>query len=101
MEPAEMDIVKMLRELHDEKKRLDAVIANLEAHSGAKSAKPARKLRRGRKSMSRAERLEVSRRMTQYWENRRAQAAQLGGQTAAAAPETPDDSSYAAGDRGV
>lgn len=71
-----MDIVKALRELYNEKKRLDATIAALEARvkaantgSAAKSAKR----RRGRKSMSAAERLEVSRRMTLYWEARRAQ----------------------------
>jgi len=71
-----MDIVKALRELHTEKKRLDTAIAALEArlrngnHSSA--AKPV-KGARGRKSMSAAERLEVSRRMTLYWEARRAQ----------------------------
>jgi len=70
-----MDIVKALQELYKEKKRLDAGIAALEARikasrnsSGAKSAKR----RRGRKSMSAAERLEVSKRMTLYWEGRRA-----------------------------
>jgi hypothetical protein len=70
-----MDIVKALRELYTEKKRLDGAIAALEAriraaHNG-KGAKPAAKGRRGRKSMSDAERLEVSRRMTLYWEARR------------------------------
>jgi hypothetical protein len=73
---ATMDIVKALRELHHEKKRLDSAIAALEAriragHNGS-SAKPA-KGRRGRKSMSAAERLEVSRRMKLYWDARRAQ----------------------------
>jgi hypothetical protein len=70
-----MDIVKALRELYSEKKRLDAGIAALEARikaarngSGAKSVKR----RRGRKSMSATERLEVSKRMTLYWESRRA-----------------------------
>ena len=71
-----MDIVKALRELYNEKKRLDVAIASLEAriraaHTGS-APKPA-KGRRGRKSMSAAERLEVSRRMTLYWEARRAQ----------------------------
>jgi len=71
-----MDIVKALRELYNEKKRLDAAIAALEArirggHTGS-GAKPA-KGRRGRKSMSAAERLEVSRRMRLYWEARRSQ----------------------------
>jgi hypothetical protein len=69
-----MDIVKALRELYTEKKRLDAAIAALEARiraaNNGKGAKPA-KGRRGRKSMSAEERLEVSRRMTLYWEARR------------------------------
>ena len=70
-----MDIAKALRELYSEKKRLDAAIAALEArlrvaHKG--SAARAGKERRGRKSMSAAERLEVSKRMTLYWEARRA-----------------------------
>jgi len=71
-----MDIAKALRELYYEKKRLDSAIASLEARlkavhtgSGAKSAKR----RRGRKGMSAAERLEVSKRMTLYWQSRRAQ----------------------------
>lgn len=71
-----MDIVKALRELYGEKKRLDAAIAALEARVKAartgSTAAPA-KGRRGRKSMSAEERLEVSRRMTLYWEARRAQ----------------------------
>jgi hypothetical protein len=70
-----MDIVKALRELYNEKKRLDASIASLEARIKASRAgspaKPAK--RRGRKSMSAAERLEVSKRMTLYWDARRAQ----------------------------
>ncbi len=73
---ATMDIVKALRELHHEKKRLDSAIAALEARIRASqsgsSAKPA-KGRRGRKSMNAAERLEVSTRMKLYWEARRAQ----------------------------
>jgi hypothetical protein len=74
-----MDIVKALRDLYTEKKRLDAAIAILEARIKAgqtgSNLKPA-KGRRGRKSMSAAERLEVSKRMTLYWEARRAQTAQ-------------------------
>jgi hypothetical protein len=70
-----MDIGKALKELYNEKKRLDAAIAALEARirtsQGGPAAKP-HKGRRGRKSMSAVERLEVSRRMTLYWESRRA-----------------------------
>jgi hypothetical protein len=75
-----MDIVKALRELHDEKKRLDAAIASLEARSKAARTgsviKPA-KGRRGRQNMSAAERLEVSKRMKLYWEARRTQSPAL------------------------
>jgi hypothetical protein len=69
-----MDVNKALRELHEEKRRLDLTIAALEARLKTSHA-PAR--RRGRKSMSPEERLEVSRRMLKYWEARRASAATL------------------------
>jgi hypothetical protein len=73
IQPA-MDIIKALRELHAERKRLNILIASLEAQSVArKRGAPQTLGRRGRKSMSAAERLEVSRRMTMYWEARRAQ----------------------------
>jgi hypothetical protein len=71
-----MDIARALRELHTEKKRLDAAIAALEARVKTGRSGPAGKPvrgRRGRKSMSAAERLEVSKRMTLYWETKRAQ----------------------------
>jgi len=71
-----MDIFKALRDLYDEKKRLDVAISILEARlksaRGGSVAKPATG-RRGRKSMSAAEREEVSRRMTLYWAARRTQ----------------------------
>ena len=75
-----MDIIKTLQELHAEKKRLDSTIAALEARLAAvrkKGVARKRSGRRGRKSMSAAERLEVSKRMTLYWEARRAQLREL------------------------
>jgi|HubBroStandDraft_2_1064218.scaffolds.fasta_scaffold3106121_1 hypothetical protein len=75
-----MDIIKALRELHAERKRLNAVIASLEAQlAGTRKQTATRKSpgRRGRKSMSAAERLKVSKRMTLYWEARRAQLREL------------------------
>jgi hypothetical protein len=72
IQPA-MDIIKALRELHAERKRLNILIASLEAQSVARKRGAPTPGRRGRKSMSAAERLEVSRRMTMYWEARRAQ----------------------------
>jgi hypothetical protein len=69
-----MDVNKALRELHEEKRRLDIIIATLEARL-SNGARP--RNRRGRKSMSPQERLEVSKRMSKYWEARRASAASL------------------------
>jgi hypothetical protein len=67
-----MDIYKTIRDLVQEKKRLDAVIASLEARSN-NGLHP--RSRRGRKSMSPEERATVSRRMAAYWAARRGQVA--------------------------
>jgi len=64
-----MDVYKAIRELQQEKHRLDVLIASLE--SGMKGGR-ARGDRRGRKSMSPAERKAVSERMAAYWAARRA-----------------------------
>ncbi len=65
-----MDLDKTLRELYDEKKRIDRAILRLEARLAALSGLASS--RRGRKSMSAEERQEVSRRMGAYWAARRA-----------------------------
>ena len=67
-----MDLNQVLRELRDDRARLDVIIANLEAlnHSGDSSI-PISRSRRGRKSMGPTERHEVSERMKQYWASRR------------------------------
>jgi hypothetical protein len=84
-----MDIIKALRDLYNEKKRLDVAISSLEARLKAvrkgSTTKPSQG-RRGRKSMSEAERQEVSKRMTLYWEARRAQA-----RPSEVSPPTPAD----------
>ncbi len=65
-----MDLQKAIRELYDEKERIDGVIASLEQHLRTNgSGAPKRK--RGRKSMGPLERLEVSERMRGYWAARR------------------------------
>ena len=76
-----MDVNKALRELHEEKRRLDETIAVLEAR--LKTASGAGKPRRGRKRMSAEERREVSRRMMKYWEARKASAQSLQPQSSA------------------
>src|SRR5947209_2003411 len=65
-----MDVDKTLRELYEEKRRLDVIIASLEANLDRRPLQTPN--RRGRKSMSPQERQKVSRRMKRYWENRRA-----------------------------
>lgn len=70
-----MDLYKAIQDLYAEKEKLERVIASLEElqrSSGvlpASFSKPVK--RRGRKSMSSAERQEVSERMKKYWEGRR------------------------------
>lgn len=68
-----MDIYQALRALHEEKKRLDHLIAVLEElqNAGNHIQSPALNKRRGRKSMSLEERRQVSERMKRYWAQRR------------------------------
>lgn len=72
-----MDLYKAIRELMEEKQRIDRIIASLEAmlESGATfgQARAMREpKRRGRKGMSAEERREVSERMARYWAAKRA-----------------------------
>ena len=68
-----MNINKAIRELYEEKKRLDHVIASLEEMqrnaAAPNLALPEKK--RGRKSMDEQARQEVSERMKRYWDARR------------------------------
>jgi hypothetical protein len=68
-----MDFYHAIRELLEEKKRLDRLIAALEAiQNGELEEKPSGvRHRRGRKAMSDDERREVSARMKRYWATRR------------------------------
>lgn len=66
-----MDLNKALRELYEEKRRLDRAIARAESQLAALS-QTAPRSRRGRKNMSPEERKQVSARMTAYWAARRA-----------------------------
>ena len=67
-----MDIHKIIQELHEERARLDQVIQSLESLSGEENSTGENRVeRRGRKSMSQAERLQVSQRMRKYWASRR------------------------------
>lgn len=71
-----MDLFRIIHELYAERERVEEAIARLEALMARdrEEAPAALPRRRGRKSMDPAERLEVSRRMKEYWERRRAKA---------------------------
>lgn len=64
-----MDIVKAIRELREEKRKLEVAIATLEGLSADEPVPPLN--RRGRKFMPEEERRVVSERMRQYWASRR------------------------------
>lgn len=69
-----MDLYKAIRQLYEERARLDRVIASLEElekAGGEPKAPPEPPKRRGRKAMSDEERRQVSERMKQYWAARR------------------------------
>lgn len=71
-----MDLLKALRELHEEKERLESAIASLELYVRSKKTHLTAASRRGRKFMSSEERSEVSARMRTYWAARRDRADQ-------------------------
>lgn len=71
-----MDLYRIIRELVQERDRLQRIIESLEEMkpaTGKAMPRPESK-RRGRKSMDRAAREEVSERMKRYWAERRAAA---------------------------
>jgi len=68
-----MDLYEAIRKLYQERKRLDHAIKELEKLRAGDCLPPAEPsaTRRGRHSMGRAERQQVSRRMRKYWADRR------------------------------
>jgi hypothetical protein len=67
-----MDLYRIIFELVQERNRIQRIIESLEnASSGERPPIPRK--RRGRKTMDRAARKEVSERMKRYWAKRRAQ----------------------------
>lgn len=66
-----MDLQKIIRELQEERKKLDQIVASLEQLKLTSDSGPVLETRRGRKSMDVKARLEVSQRMKRYWEKRR------------------------------
>jgi hypothetical protein len=67
-----VDLLKVIHELREEKKKLDIIISSLEQlDSGVHTKAPPISNRRGRRFMDADARLEVSRRMKTYWANRR------------------------------
>ena len=72
-----MDLYRIIRELVLERDRLQRIIDSLEEmkHDSPLPEQRERVKRRGRKSMDRAAREEVSRRMKKYWAQRKAERA--------------------------
>jgi hypothetical protein len=68
-----MDLYKAIRQLYEERARLDRVIASLEElqRAAGEDSEGEGPRRRGRKAMSEEERRQVSERMKQYWADRR------------------------------
>jgi hypothetical protein len=94
-----VDLYKAIRELVEEKKRIDRIIASLEAMlkkgtttttaaAGRAAAKAVTAKRRGRKSMSPEERRLVSERMARYWAAKRGE---TGGEKEPAADDQVDE----------
>ncbi len=68
-----MDLYRIIRELVEERDRLQRIIESLEGMNSAAHPQPVSTgKRRGRKSMDSAAREEVSERMKRYWARRRA-----------------------------
>lgn len=70
-----MDVYKAIKDLLEEKKRVEGAIAKLEEMLDQPAAGRKLQKQRGRKSMSPEERLEVSERMKRYWAQRKSKAA--------------------------
>jgi len=85
-----MDLYKAIQDLYVEKEKLERIIASLEELQRSAQSEPPNSpktvSRRGRKSMSHAERQEVSERMKRYWESRRKSAQEEKTQTHGATP---------------
>ena len=70
-----MDLHSIVRQLNEERARLDEVIRSLESLIALEGtfSKSLKTSRRGRKEMPEAERRIVSERMRKYWEKKRKQ----------------------------
>ena len=66
-----MDLQKIIRELQEERNKLDQIVSSLEQLKITSAQTQAPETRRGRKSMDAKARLEVSQRMKRYWDSRR------------------------------
>ena len=87
-----MDLDGIIRDLLDERNRVDRIIRALEQQESDGEAEKRPKSRRGRKSMDGAARQEVSARMKQYWAKQRELR-----RAAQAEPAVPDGGEIKAG----
>jgi len=71
-----MDLNKIIRELQEERSKLDQIVSSLEqlqlnTRTNSENIQASADSRRGRRSMDAQAREEVSKRMKKYWANRR------------------------------
>ena len=77
------DLYRIIRELVDERNKLDRIISSIEQMIlSGETSEPVLK-RRGRKSMDSAARKQVSERMKRYWAKRRNEGKKTSGDTKA------------------
>jgi hypothetical protein len=69
-----VDLHKIIKELQEERKKLDQIVSSLEQLNISSEQTPVTEKHRGRKSMDAKARLEVSQRMKRYWDSRRSKA---------------------------
>jgi len=70
-----MDLIKIIRELRDERDKLEQIVKSLEQLQFSALQRPESAVKRGRPSMNPEARIEVSQRMKRYWAERRAKGA--------------------------
>ncbi len=70
-----MDLNKIIRELRDERDKLEQIVNSLEQLQITAKQKPETMAKRGRRSMDSEARSEVSERMKRYWAERRTKSA--------------------------
>jgi hypothetical protein len=90
-----VDLERIIRELEEERNRIDGIIEAMERYNRVSDTVSGHK-RRGRKFMSAEDRKEVSDRMKQYWAKRKAESNKKTKAAGSRAPQPEDHFALAA-----